>query len=125
MVTRLFDAAVVMVVASFTLRYGILTMDAIRRFNSIVAIAVDVVQLCVIDAEVTAIWLLIINLRLREIVKCCMTQAESVLIVHRIRTEDMTMATTVILSALTNALIVVTCIMYIRRNSIIKYSKLK
>lgn len=125
MVTRLFDAAVVMVVASFTLRYGILTMDAIRRFNSIVAIAVDVVQLCVIDAEVTAIWLLIINLRLREIVKCCMTQAESVLIVHRIRTEDMTMATTVILSALTNALIVVTCIMYIRRNSIIKDSKLK
>lgn len=125
MVTRLFDAAVVMVVASFTLRYGILTMDAIRRFNSIVAIAVDVVQLCVIDAEVTAIWLLIINLRLREIVKCCMTQAESVLIVHRIRTEDMTMATTVILSALTNALIAVTCIMYIRRNSIIKVSKLK
>lgn len=125
MVTRLFDAAVVMVVASFTLRYGILTMDAIRRFNSIVAIAVDVVQLCVIDAEVTAIWLLIINLRLREIVKCCMTQAESVLIVHRIRTEDMTMATTVILSALTNALIAVTCIMYIRRNSIIKDSKLK
>lgn len=125
MVTRLFDVAVVMVVASFTLRYGILTMDAIRRFNSIVAIAVDVVQLCVIDAEVTAIWLLIINLRLREIVKCCMTQAESVLIVHRIRTEDMTMATTVILSALTNALIVVTCIMYIRRNSIIKDSKLK
>lgn len=125
MVTRLFDAAVVMVVASFTLRYGILTMDAIRRFNSIVAIAVDVVQLFVIDAEVTAIWLLIINLRLREIVKCCMTQAESVLIVHRIRTEDMTMATTVILSALTDALISVTCIMYIRRNSIIKVSKLK
>lgn len=125
MVTRLFDAAVVMVVGLFTLRYGILTMDAIRRFNSIVAIAVDVVQLCVIDAEVTAIWLLIINLRLREIVKCCMTQAESVLIVHRIRTEDMTMATTVILSALTNALIAVTCIMYIRRNSIIKDSKLK
>ena len=125
MVTRLFDAAVVMVVASFTLRYGILTMDAIRRFNSIVAIAVDVVQLFVIDAEVTAIWLSIINLRLREIVKCCMTQAESVLIVHRIRTEDMTMATTVILSALTNALIAVTCIMYIRRNSIIKVSKLK
>lgn len=124
MVTRLFDAAVVMVVASFTLRYGILTMDAIRRFNSIVAIAVDVVQLCVIDAEVTAIWLLIINLRLREIVKCCMTQAESVLIVHRIRTEDMTMATTVILSALTNALIAATCIMYIRRNSTIKVSKL-
>lgn len=111
MVTRLYVVTDVMVVALFTLRYGILTMDAIRRFNSIVAIAVDVVQLFVIDAEVTAIWLSIINLRLREIVKCCMTQAESVLIVHRIRIEDMTMATTVILSALTNALIAVTCIM--------------
>lgn len=124
MVTRLFDAVVVMAVGLFTLRYGTLTMDAIRRFNSIVAIVVDVAQWFVTDVAVMDIWLSTINHRLREIVKCCMTQTESALIVHRRRIEDMTMATTVILSALTNVLIAAICIIYIRRNSV-KVSKLK
>ena len=42
MVTSLYVVAVVMVVALFTLKYGILTMDVIRRFNSTVAIVEDV-----------------------------------------------------------------------------------
>ena len=42
MVTRLYVVAVVMVVALFTLKYGILTMDVIRPFNSTVAIVEDV-----------------------------------------------------------------------------------
>ena len=66
MVTRLYVVAVVMVVALFILRYGILTMDATRPFNSIVAIVEDVEQLFVTDVAVMGIWLSTINLRSKE-----------------------------------------------------------
>ena len=66
MVTRLYVVAVVMVVALFTRRYGILTMDATRPFNSIVAIVEDVALWCVTDVEVMGIWLSTINLRSKE-----------------------------------------------------------
>lgn len=66
MVTRLYVVAVVMVVALFTLRYGILTTDVTRQFNSTVAIVEDVEQLFVTDVAVMGIWLSTINLRSKE-----------------------------------------------------------
>ena len=66
MVTRLYVVAVVMVVALFTLKYGILTMDVIRLFNSTVAIVEDVELWYVTDVAVMGIWLSTINLRSKE-----------------------------------------------------------
>ena len=66
MVTRLYVVAVVMVVVLFTLKYGILTMDVIRRFNSTVAIVEDVELWYVTDVAVMGIWLSTINLRSKE-----------------------------------------------------------
>ena len=94
MVTRLYVVTDVMVVALFTLRYGILTMDATRPFNSTVAIVVLVEPLYVTDVAVMVIWLSIISHRSRVIVRCYMTQVASALIVHQRPIGDMTMATT-------------------------------
>ena len=66
MVTRLYVVAVVMVVALFTLKYGILTMDVIRRFNSTVAIVEDVELWYVTDVAVMGIWLSTISLHSKE-----------------------------------------------------------
>ena len=66
MVTRLYVVVVVMVVALFTLRYGILTMDVTRQFNSTVAIVEDVEQLFVTDVAVMGIWLSTISLHSKE-----------------------------------------------------------
>ena len=66
MVTRLYVVAVVMVVVLFTLKYGILTMDVIRLFNSTVAIVEDVELWYVTDVAVMGIWLSTINLRSKE-----------------------------------------------------------
>lgn len=79
MVTRLLDAAVVMVAALFTLRYGILTMDAIRRFNSSAAIVEDVELWFVTDVAVMGIWLSTISPRSREILLPCLSKHESAL----------------------------------------------
>lgn len=62
MVTSLYVVAVVMVVALFTLKYGILTMDVIRLFNSTVAIVEDVELWYVTDVAVMGIWLSTISL---------------------------------------------------------------
>ena len=117
MVTRLYVVAVVMVVALFTLKYGILTMDVIRLFNSTVAIVEDVEQLFVTDVAVMGIWLSTISLRSRVIVRCCMIQTGFALIVPQRLLGDMTMATTALLLARTSVLIVTICIMYTRRSS--------
>ena len=103
MVTKLCFAEVVMAEASFTLRYGILTTDVTRQFNSIVAIVEDVALWFVTDVEVMGIWLSTINHPSRVIVRYCMTQAESALIVHLSLIEDMTMVTMAILLALISA----------------------
>ena len=66
MVTSLYVVAVVMVVALFTLKYGILTMDVIRRFNSTVAIVEDVELWYVTDVAVMGIWLSTISLHSKE-----------------------------------------------------------
>ena len=66
MVTRLYVVAVVMVVVSFTLKYGILTMDVIRLFNSTVAIVEDVELWYVTDVAVMGIWLSTISLHSKE-----------------------------------------------------------
>lgn len=66
MVTKLCFAEVVMVEASFTLRYGILTTDVTRQFNSTVAIVEDVELWYVTDVAVMGIWLSTINLRSKE-----------------------------------------------------------
>ena len=66
MVTKLCFAEVVMAEASFTLRYGILTTDVTRQFNSIVAIVEDVEQLFVTDVAVMGIWLSTISLHSKE-----------------------------------------------------------
>lgn len=66
MVTRLYVVAVVMVVVLFTLKYGILTMDVIRRFNSTVAIVEDVELWYVTDVAVMGIWLSTISLHSKE-----------------------------------------------------------
>ena len=94
MVTSLYVVAVVMVVVLFTLKYGILTMDVIRRFNSTVAIVEDVELWYVTDVAVMGISLSAISLRSRVIVRCYMTQVASALIVHQRPIGDMTMATT-------------------------------
>ena len=117
MVTKLCFAEVVMAEASFTLRYGILTTDVTRQFNSIVAIVEDVALWFVTDVEVMGIWLSTISLRSRVIVRCCMIQTGFALIVPQRLIEDMTMATTAILLARTSVLIVTICIMYTRRSS--------
>lgn len=103
--------------ASFTLRYGILTTDVTRQFNSIVAIVEDVALWFVTDVEVMGIWLSTISLRSRVIVRCCMIQTGFALIGPQRLIEDMTMATTAILLARTSVLIVTICIMYTRRSS--------
>ena len=94
MVTSLYVVAVVMVVVLFTLKYGILTMDVIRRFNSTVAIVEDVELWYVTDVAVMGIWLSTISHRSRVIVRCYMTQVASAQIVHQRPIGDMTMATT-------------------------------
>ena len=66
MVTRLYVVAVVMVLALFTLKYGILTMDVIRLFNSTVAIVEDVELWYVTDVAVMGIWLSTISLHSKE-----------------------------------------------------------
>lgn len=66
MVTRLYVVAVVMVVVLFTLKYGILTMDVIRQFNSTVAIVEDVELWYVTDVAVMGIWLSTISLHSKE-----------------------------------------------------------
>ena len=66
MVTRLYVVAVVMVVVLFTLKYGILTMDVIRLFNSTVAIVEDVELWYVTDVAVMGIWLSTISHRSKE-----------------------------------------------------------
>ena len=66
MVTRLYVVAVVMVVVLFTLKYGILTMDVIRLFNSTVAIVEDVELWYVTDVAVMGIWLSAISLHSKE-----------------------------------------------------------
>lgn len=66
MVTRLYVVAVVMVVVLFTLKYGILTMDVIRLFNSTVAIVEDVELWYVTDVPVMGIWLSTISLHSKE-----------------------------------------------------------
>ena len=66
MVTSLYVVAVVMVVVLFTLKYGILTMDVIRRFNSTVAIVEDVELWYVTDVAVMGIWLSTISLHSKE-----------------------------------------------------------
>ena len=66
MVTSLYVVAVVMVVVLFTLKYGILTMDVIRLFNSTVAIVEDVELWYVTDVAVMGIWLSTISHRSRE-----------------------------------------------------------
>ena len=66
MVTRLYVVAVVMVVVLFTLKYGILTMDVIRLFNSTVAIVEDVELWYVTDVAVMGIWLSTISLNSKE-----------------------------------------------------------
>ena len=66
MVTSLYVVAVVMVVVSFTLKYGILTMDVIRLFNSTVAIVEDVELWYVTDVAVMGIWLSTISLHSKE-----------------------------------------------------------
>ena len=66
MVTRLYVVAVVKVVVLFTLKYGILTMDVIRRFNSTVAIVEDVELWYVTDVAVMGIWLSTISLHSKE-----------------------------------------------------------
>ncbi len=66
MVTRLYVVAVVMVVVLFTLKYGILTMDVIRLFNSTVAIVEDVELWYVTDVAVMGIWLSTISLHSKE-----------------------------------------------------------
>lgn len=88
--------------ALFTLIYGILTMDATRPFNSTVAIVGDVELWYATDVAVMGISLSTISHPSKEIVRCCMTQAESALIVHLRLIGDMTMATTVILLARTS-----------------------
>lgn len=94
MVTRLYVVAVVKVVALFTLKYGILTMDVIRLFNSTVAIVEDVELWYVTEVAVMGIWLSTISHRSRVIVRCYMTQVASAQIVHQRPIGDMTMATT-------------------------------
>ena len=94
MVTSLYVVAVVMVVVLFTLKYGILTMDVIRLFNSTVAIVEDVELWYVTDVAVMGIWLSTISHRSRVIVRCYMTQVASAQIVHQRPIGDMTMATT-------------------------------
>ena len=103
MVTRLYVVTDVMVVVLFTLRYGILTMDATRPFNSTVAIVEDVELWYVTDVAVMGISLSTISHPSRVIVRYCMTQAESALIVHLSLIEDMTMVTMAILLALISA----------------------
>lgn len=66
MVTSLYVVAVVMVVVLFTLKYGILTMDVIRLFNSTVAIVEDVELWYVTDVAVMGIWLSTISLHSKE-----------------------------------------------------------
>ena len=66
MVTRLYVVAVVMVVVLFTLKYGILTMDVIRQFNSTVAIVEDVELWYVTDVAVMGIWVSTISLHSKE-----------------------------------------------------------
>ena len=66
MFTRLYVVAVVMVVVLFTLKYGILTMDVIRLFNSTVAIVEDVELWYVTDVAVMGIWLSTISLHSKE-----------------------------------------------------------
>ena len=66
MVTSLYVVAVVMVLALFTLKYGILTMDVIRLFNSTVAIVEDVELWYVTDVAVMGIWLSTISLHSKE-----------------------------------------------------------
>ena len=66
MVTCLYVVAVVMVVVLFTLKYGILTMDVIRLFNSTVAIVEDVELWYVTDVAVMGIWLSTISLHSKE-----------------------------------------------------------
>ena len=66
MVTRLYVVAVVMVVVLFTLKYGILTMDVIRLFNSTVDIVEDVELWYVTDVPVMGIWLSTISLHSKE-----------------------------------------------------------
>ena len=66
MVTSLYVVAVVMVVVLFTLKYGILTMDVIRQFNSTVAIVEDVELWYVTDVAVMGIWLSTISLHSKE-----------------------------------------------------------
>ena len=66
MVTSLYVVAVVMVVVLFTLKYGILTMDVIRLFNSTVAIVEDVELWYVTDVPVMGIWLSTISLHSKE-----------------------------------------------------------
>ena len=66
MVTSLYVVAVVMVVVLFTLKYGILTMDVIRLFNSTVAIVEDVELWYVTDVAVMGIWLSTISHRSKE-----------------------------------------------------------
>ena len=66
MVTSLYVVAVVMVVGLFTLKYGILTMDVIRLFNSTVAIVEDVELWYVTDVAVMGIWLSTISLHSKE-----------------------------------------------------------
>ena len=66
MVTSLYVVVVVMVVVLFTLKYGILTMDVIRLFNSTVAIVEDVELWYVTDVAVMGIWLSTISLHSKE-----------------------------------------------------------
>ena len=66
MVTSLYVVAVVKVVVLFTLKYGILTMDVIRLFNSTVAIVEDVELWYVTDVAVMGIWLSTISLHSKE-----------------------------------------------------------
>ena len=66
MVTSLYVVAVVLLGALFTLKYGILTMDVIRRFNSTVAIVEDVELWYVTDVAVMGIWLSTISLHSKE-----------------------------------------------------------
>lgn len=103
MVTRLYVVAVVMVGALFSRRYGIHIMDVTKQFNSTVAIVEDVELWYVTDVAVMGISLSTISHPSRVIVRYCMTQAESALIVHLSLIEDMTMVTMAILLALISA----------------------
>ena len=90
---KLFVVVAVMVEALYIHKSGILTMDAIRQFNSIVDIAEDVDLSFVTDVVVLDIWLSTITLHSEVRRRFFMIQAGFVPTAPRRLIEDTTMVT--------------------------------